>query len=248
MDAVELGYVVVSGGAEGCDAAAHRAAMEAGGQTVVVLAGGHDHPYPAPHVPLFEEVVARGGAVVSAQWPTVRPAPWRFLARNRVIAELSQVCVVVRARARSGALSTARAARKIGRPVLAVPGDVGEGWSEGTHQLLAAGARPMTGSASLARALGIRGGGRWPVNHRGASDPWPEISARRSPVPSGESGEVARVLSAHGILDPPALVRQTGLARHLVYASLLDLEILGLVEPIEGDRFRWTGPTEGGSL
>ena len=246
-DAVELGQVVVSGGAEGCDASAHRAAIAGGGQTMVVLAGGHDHPYPAAHVPLFDEAVARGGAVVSAQWPTTGSAAWRFLARNRVIAALCQVCVVVRARARSGALSTARAAQKMGRPILAVPGDVGEGWSEGTHQLLERGALAMTGPGALSRSLGLRGGGRWPVEHRGAPDPWPQISDPPRGEHRGETRAVACVLSSHGILDPPALVRQTGLAPHQVYAALLDLEIEGLAQAMDGERFRWTGPVTGAS-
>ncbi|MEC9071930.1 MAG: DNA-protecting protein DprA [Myxococcota bacterium] len=246
-DATDLGQVVVSGGAEGCDAAAHLGAMESGGQTIVVLAGGHDHPYPAAHGPLFDRVVDLGGAVVSALWPTTPPAPWRFLARNRVVAALCRVCVVVRARARSGALSTARAAQKMGRPVLAVPGDVGEGWSEGTHLLLERGALPMIGSASLARALGLTGGRRWPVQHRGAADPWFRIAATVPVDHQGEDGAVARALASNGSLDPPALVRQTGLALHQVCAALLDLEIEGLAQAVDGDRFRWTGPVTGAS-
>lgn len=245
LDAVALGLVVVSGGAEGCDAAAHQAALAAGGETVVVLPGGHDHPYPAAHASLFDEVVAAGGAVVSACWPTTRPTPWRFLARNRVIAALSDVCVVARARARSGALSTARAAREMGRPVLAVPGDVGEGWSEGGHQLLAAGGRPMTGSRSLVRALGREGGSTWPVIHRGSPGPWPPVPPPLWAPLSGQDLKVARLLLTHGILDPPALVRQTGLALHQVDASLLDLEVQGLVQSIDEGRFRWIGPEEG---
>jgi len=89
MELVARGIAVVSGGAEGCDGAAHLGALDAHGQTVVVLPAGHDHLYPEHHAPLFERVVAQGGALVSAYWPTTRIARHQFLARNRVIARLA---------------------------------------------------------------------------------------------------------------------------------------------------------------
>jgi len=255
-DAAALGRPVVSGGAEGCDARAHEACLRLGAPTVVVLGGGHAHPYPAAHRPLFDAVVAGGGAVVSPFWPLVRPARHRFLRRNEVIAALSQVVIVARARARSGALSTARAARALGRPVLAVPGAVGEGLGEGTNGLLARGeARAMTGPAALARALGqpgVEGRGSWPVRHVGEPAPWAADEPGRDPddevlgtTGGGEPealGEEARavlgVLGDAGALDLDALLGQTGLPVAVVLAAVAELEVAGAVAREPGPRYR----------
>jgi DNA processing protein len=119
------GIAVISGGAVGIDAAAHRGALAAGGATVVVLGTGVDVSYPPQHAPLFDEVVARGGAVVS-QFPVgAQPTRWSFPARNRIIAALGDAVVVVEASATSGALYTAAAARALGRPVIALLGSPG---------------------------------------------------------------------------------------------------------------------------
>ena len=252
-DAAALGRPVVSGGAEGCDARAHEAALGLGAPTVVVLGGGHDHPYHAAHRPLFEAVVAGGGAIVSPFWPPVRPARHRFLRRNEIIAALSAVVVVARARARSGALSTARAARALGRPVLAVPGAVGEGLSEGTNGLLARGeARAMTGPAALARALGVPhagAGGAWPVLHRGDPAPWGAARGEgdggldAGTAPSAEDlGEQARLvlgtLGDAGALDLDALLGQTGLPVAVALAAVAELEVAGAVSREPGPRYR----------
>ncbi len=117
------GRAVISGGAIGIDGAAHHGALEAG-TTVVVLGSGLDQPYPARNFALFERVVQRG-AVASPFEDDAGPQPWRFLRRNRVMAALSCAVVVVEADLRSGALSTARAAVELGRPVFAVTGSPG---------------------------------------------------------------------------------------------------------------------------
>ncbi|MEZ4266388.1 MAG: DNA-processing protein DprA [Myxococcota bacterium] len=241
-DAVALGAPVVSGGAEGCDAAAHDAAIRAGGRTVVVTGAGHDHPYPAEHSKLFERAVASGGAVVSTLWPAMRPARHRFLERNRVIAALSAVTVVARASARSGALSTARAALELGRPVLAVPGDVGLSLSAGGHGLVASGAGLVTGIADLARALGLVARGRWHASHSRAPDPWPEVFGQPSPaLPEPDPPEilaVAAALAEVASLDLDGLVVQTGLAIDALVAALVELEVGGRVEQVPGQRYR----------
>ncbi len=254
-DAVELGLPVVSGGAEGCDAAAHEAALEAGGPTVVVLGAGHDHPYPARHRDLFEAVVGAGGAVVSAFWPDVRPAKHRFLLRNRVIAWLSAVTVVARAGGRSGALSTAAAARALGRPVLAVPGNVGEALSAGGNGLLADGARALVGPRDLARALGLADEAGsltegWSVRHLGDPSPWPweetpeDVGEERwggAPEPAALAAEaqlVLETLRSRGSLDLDGLLMQTGLGIDLLVATLMDLDVGRQVERLPGERWR----------
>jgi DNA processing protein len=118
------GRTVISGGAIGVDAAAHQGALGARGDTVAVLGSGLDHPYPERNLSLLQEI-GRAGALVSQFEDARTPRPGQFLARNRVIAGLAQATVVVEADARSGALSTARAAAELGRLVLAVPGSAG---------------------------------------------------------------------------------------------------------------------------
>jgi DNA processing protein len=131
----ERGWTVVSGGAFGIDAAAHRGALAAEVPTVAVLACGVDRPYPAAHGALFHRI-AETGLLVSEWPPGCAPLRHRFLVRNRLIAGLTRGTVVVEAAARSGAQATARRARRIGRQVLIVPGPVTSAMSVGCHELL----------------------------------------------------------------------------------------------------------------
>ncbi len=117
------GLVVVSGLARGVDGEAHRGALDAGGTTVAVLGCGIDRDYPAAHAELARRI-AETGLIVSEYAPGVEPAPWRFPARNRIVAGLCAATVVVEARERSGALITADLALEEGREVFAVPGEI----------------------------------------------------------------------------------------------------------------------------
>ncbi|MFT7581816.1 MAG: DNA processing protein [Myxococcota bacterium] len=235
-DAVALGMWVVSGGAEGCDAAAHRAAIRAGGRTVVVLGGGHDRPYPAVNRRLFDEVVEAGGAVVSGYWPSERPKKYRFLARNKVIAGLSRVVVVARAGARSGALTTAREGLAMGKPVFAVPGDVGQALSVGGHGLLARGALPLVCGQGLARGIGLEQGPAWPVGFEGGCDPWPTVRSDE-----GVGGVAVRAvldaLEGEAPLGLEGVLTRSGLGLDTVVGVLLELELGGSVRRLAGDRY-----------
>lgn len=139
VDLAESGVTVVSGGAYGIDAAAHRGALAVGGPTVIFLAGGVDRLYPAGNARLFEDILAQGGLVVSEAGPGAIPARSRFLLRNRLIAALSRATIVVEAARRSGALATAHRASELLRPVGAVPGPVTSFSSAGCHELLRSG-------------------------------------------------------------------------------------------------------------
>jgi DNA processing protein len=126
---------VVSGGAFGVDAAAHRGALGADGVTVAVLACGVDTPYPAAHAELFDAIAAQG--VIVSEWPPGRHVTrLRFLVRNRVIAALATGTLVVEAGQRSGAVNTARHARDLHRRLMAVPGPVTSDLSAGCHQIV----------------------------------------------------------------------------------------------------------------
>ena len=131
----ERGWTVVSGGAFGIDAAAHRGALAADAATVAVLACGVDRTYPAAHGALFHRI-AESGLLVSEWPPGAAPHKHRFLVRNRLIAALTRGTVVVEAAARSGAQATARRAHRLGRQVMAVPGPVTSAMSVGCHELL----------------------------------------------------------------------------------------------------------------
>jgi len=129
------GFDIVSGGAYGIDAAAHRAALSAEGQTILVSAGGLDRPYPPGNAALHERVAATG-LLVSESPPGAAPHRHRFLTRNRLIASLATGTVVVEAASRSGALNTARHCLLLGRTLMAVPGPVTSPMSAGCHALL----------------------------------------------------------------------------------------------------------------
>lgn len=131
----EAGFVIVSGGARGIDAFAHRAAINAGIPTICVLGSGFDHPYPPEHEVLFDEIIDGGGLVLSEYVATVAPRPAHFPARNRIVAGLCIAILVHEAGARSGALITARlAAEDYGRDVMVVPGTILDGRSRGSHR------------------------------------------------------------------------------------------------------------------
>ena len=157
----DRGLTVISGGAYGIDGQAHRAALASSSRalpTVAVMAGGVDRYYPSGHEDLLREI-ARRGLMVSELPPGASPTRHRFLKRNRLIAALSSLTVVVEARWRSGALSTARRAAEIGRHVAAVPGSVYSANSVGCHRLLREGALCVTDEKEAFELMAASGEG-----------------------------------------------------------------------------------------
>ena len=153
--AAEAGWSVVSGLARGIDGAAHTGATMAGGHCQAVLGSGIDVVYPRSHTELHVAVLETGGVVMSEFPPGTPPEGWRFPTRNRVIAGLSDVLLVVEAGVKGGALITARIALDYGVPVYAVPGDVDRVASVGTNLLIRDGAFPILGPDDLAEVLGL---------------------------------------------------------------------------------------------
>jgi DNA processing protein len=236
---LKLGFRIVSGGAEGCDAEAHRVALESRSPTVVVLGHGHDHLYPKHHAELFESILNGGGSLVSPYWPTVPPKGYRFRQRNEVIARLARAVVVVRARRKSGTLSTALHARQVGRPLLSIPSDISHALGEGCNWLLSQGALPVFGPVSLAHGLGETPiqNDVWPLNYQGSPSPWDR------PISYGAAGlephheALLEVFETHEILDLDDLHMRTGLSVANLLAQLLDLELQGLIQRNPGDQF-----------
>ena len=146
------GHPVISGGAYGIDAAAHRGALAVGGSTVAVLACGVDVAYPPAHTALFERI-AEVGSLVSEAAPGAHPTKPAFLIRNRLIAALSYGTVVVEARVRSGSFSTYAHARGLGRVLMAVPGPVDSAESAGTNALIADDGQLVASGADVLRLI-----------------------------------------------------------------------------------------------
>lgn len=155
FDLAKSGVTVVSGMARGCDGAAHRGALNAGGRTVAVLAGGADFIYPPEHKRLYNEIISKGGCVLSESPPGTVPLKQLFPARNRIIAGLSDATVVIEAAAKSGALITADRALEVDRLVFAVPGDVRNPMAFGTNDLIRQGAICALNSSAIIEELGI---------------------------------------------------------------------------------------------
>jgi DNA processing protein len=215
------GFTVVSGGARGIDTFAHRAALEAGGRTLVVLGSGVDVPYPAEHENLFKEISERG-AVLSELPPGTPPEPHRFPKRNRIISGLSMGTVVVEAAGESGSLITATLAAEQGREVFSVPGNVGSYNSVGTHKLIRQGAKLTEGIEDILEEL------------------IPQIGKRRvvAPPPSFE-GEEEKLYSLLSV-EPKHIDRLAEESRFLpqkVMGLLLQLELKGAVRQMPGQLY-----------
>ena len=209
------GLVVVSGLARGIDGEAHRGALDAKGVTVAVLGCGIDRDYPASNAQLSRRI-EKAGLVVSEYEPGVEPAPWRFPARNRIIAGLCEAVVVVEARERSGALITADFALDEGREVFAVPGEITSLLATGTNALLKLGAAPLTSANDVLGALGIER-----TAPAKASDVSPEAATILELVREAPSGPDE--LAARGSVDAGALS-----------VALTVLELAGLVLAADG--------------
>jgi DNA processing protein len=167
---VHAGYTVVSGLARGIDGAAHRAALQAGGRTVAVLAGGLSRIYPPEHADLAREVETHG-ALLSEATMDQEPLPGMFPARNRLISGLCRGVVIVEAAERSGALITASHAGEQGRTVFAVPGPIDSPASGGTNELIRKGAILVRGVEDILEELQ----GSQVVSPRAATAPLPEL-------------------------------------------------------------------------
>jgi DNA processing protein len=205
------GVVVVSGMARGIDGEAHRGALETDGHTVAVLGCGIDRDYPAAHAGLAAAIAERS-LLVSEYEPGVEPAPWRFPARNRIIAGLCAATIVVEARERSGALITADFALEEGREVFVVPGEISSPLSAGTNALLRLGATPLTAANDVLESLGI-------------SPPEP---------PRPEVSEAAASLLTRLPASVDELVRASGLRAGEISAALAELELARLAAEGEG--------------
>lgn len=219
----ERDVAVVSGGAYGIDGTAHRAALAADGITVAVLAGGIDIPYPAGHSALLHRI-SSNGLLVTEYPPGERPARHRFLTRNRLVAALAGVTVVVEAGLRSGAANTAAWARLLGRPVAAVPGPVTSSASVGCHVLLRGGAELVTRVNEVIELVGRVG--------ELADDPPRPVTVLDEL--SVAERQVYEALPGRGVVSVDQIAVTSGLAPAQVLGPLAMLEVAGLVVRRDG--------------
>lgn len=201
------GCTIVSGLAFGIDTAAHRGALAAGGRTVAVLAGGLDEVYPRANARLAEEIVAKGGALVSEYPPGSDTLPRRFIERNRIVSGLSRGVIVIEAPRESGALATAKFAVEQNRDVFVVPGAVNHPNYAGSHGLIREGAALVTDPAEVLEAFGMSAAPAGSADVRGERDP--------------ESTLILEALRNAGEpLDADAIAQHTSLAVSVVQSRL----------------------------
>ncbi len=231
----ERQIAVISGGAYGIDAAAHHGAIAAAGpsqqrlSTVAVLCGGLGNPYPSGNRELFNQI-RHSGLLISEVPPHWRPARWRFLERNRIIAALADMTVVVEAGVRSGAAATAGRAADLGRDVGAAPGPVTSAVSAGCHRLIQQGAQLVTSVDDILLSLGQLGTattalGDGQDHERSGPSLNPMLQLVFDALPKAQSAPTESV------------ARVAGLSTGEAGSSLLELQLRGLVTVGEG---RWS--------
>lgn len=223
-DLAAIGLTIVSGLARGCDAAAHRGALDAGGRTVAVLGSGIDVIYPPEHDGLAAQT-AEHGAVVSELPPEAPPLPFHFRQRNRLISGLALGVVVIEANERSGSLITAGCALAQGREVMVVPGTVHAGRNRGGHLLIRDGAALVENAEDV---LGVLMASLPPM-------PKPAGAPADSVEPTGDP--VLDALDPEDPLEFDALASRLALPAAELLARLAELELAGRLQRVSGGRF-----------
>lgn len=258
-DLAARGIVIVSGMARGCDSAAHRGALDAGGLTIAVVGTGIDTVYPSENGKLCEEI--KGSGVVVSEFPMgTAPLPMNFPLRNRIISGLSIAVVVVEAPLRSGAMMTARMALEDGREVFALPGHAGSRTGSGTNKLIKDGAQLVESAEDIIKALTgeeTSAGTRKRATKKRRPDPDQlTLITEQTPTPSEDrpvaldgfslddvpvkaGTEEASILEllGDGPLHIDGLVERSGIAVQRLSGLLLDMELKGVVAQKPGKLF-----------
>jgi DNA processing protein len=216
------GVTVISGLARGVDAIAHQSALKAGGRTIAVMGCGVDRIYPPEHAQLAEKIMG-SGALISDYAPGTPPDASNFPPRNRIISGLSMATVVVEAGETSGALITAQFAIDQGREVFAVPGNILAPQSKGTNRLIAQGARPMLSVRDLLDVLNLTR--------------VTEQRLVRKVLPADETESKLMSVLTHEPLHMDEIRNQTGLPIERVSATLVMMELKGLVRQVGGQNY-----------
>ena len=221
-DLAKYGVVIISGLALGVDGIAHRAAVEAGGKTIAVLANGVDTIYPASHRDLGHQIINSGGAILSEYEPGTLARDFQFLERNRIISALSDAVIVTEAAIRSGAISTATHALEQGREVFAVPGNITSPLSAGCNALIKQGAQPVTCAEDILEIIA------------------PNLLKSQQSLPLGNTPLESQIISLvqSGIRDGDELLAACDISASEFSTALTMMEINGLIRALGGNQ--WT--------
>ncbi len=215
-DLAKAGMCIVSGLALGVDAVAHQAALDAGGATLAVLAGGLDNPSPRSNHALFERIILSGGGAISEYEAGETPFKQNFPARNRIIAGLSLATIITEANASSGSLITANFALQANRLVMAVPGNVTSPRSAGPNNLLKLGAKPATDAVDVLAELGLESN---------------VLKPKKAKAQSAEEAKIMELIEA-GHHTTNALLENSTIAPEQIATILSLMEITGKVRNI----------------
>lgn len=221
-DLAKKGVVIVSGLALGVDGIAHRAALDAGGKTIAVLANSVDTIYPATHRNLGNDIVDKGGAIISEYEPPTAARDFQFLERNRIVSGLSDAIIITEATARSGTLSTAAHALEQGREVFVVPGNITSPLSVGCNKLLKQGATPITCAEDVLEVIA------------------PDLLKQQTTLALGSTPEQTTIINLlkSGVRDGEELQTKSGLSVMEFSENLTMMEIDGVIRALGGNQ--WT--------
>jgi DNA processing protein len=215
QELARAGVVIISGLAIGIDSLAHQAALEAGTPTIAVLPSSIAEVYPHSHYRLAQQIVEQGGALVS-EYPEGAPIyKTNFIARNRIASGLADAVLIIEAAQKSGTLHTARFALEQGKEVLAVPGNITSPNSEGTNNLIKAGATPVTTAEDVLRALGLE-----------------PAAAKVIATSSNPHEQILLELLQNGTSDGAELLARSQLEVSIFNQTLTMLEITGVICPL----------------
>jgi len=216
------GVVIISGLAYGVDAIAHRAALDAGGTTIAILANGLDTIYPSAHAGLAKQILAQGGAIISEYEPAVGARDFQFLARNRIVSGLADAVIVTEAAARSGTLATINHALDQNKEVFAVPGNITSPLSVGCNNVIKQGAHPITSANDLLEIIA------------------PHLLEPQTTLALGSNPQEITIIKLlqQGVRAGEQLQQQSGIPAAEFSQTLSMLEINGDIRPLGGNR--WT--------
>ena len=221
-DLAKKGLVIISGLALGVDGIAHRAALEAGGITIAVLANGLPQIYPATHKDLADQITKQGGAVLSEYEPETSARTYQFLQRNRIVSGLSDAIIITEAAARSGTLNTAMHALEQGKEVFVVPGNITSPLSTGCNTLLKQGARPATCADDILEVIA------------------PDLLQSQATLALGSSPLETTIIQllTSGVRDGEELQRRSGSTISEFNTALTMMEITGSIRALGANQ--WT--------
>lgn len=222
FDLAKAGIVVISGLAYGIDAAAHKAALEAGGTTIAIMAAGLDTIYPRQHQALARQIIDSGGALVSEYPPGTTPYKVNFLARNRIVSGLADAVLVTEATTRSGTLATVAHALEQSKEIFAVPGNITSPLSASPNTLISKGAHLATSAEDILQIIA------------------PQLVQEQTALPLGNNPAETAILQllAQGVRHGDQLQQQSGLTISEFLQTLTLLEISGAIRALGGDQ--WT--------